>query len=928
MAVNIGPKIGIEGEAQYRKELNNIIQQSKTLASEMKTVTAAFGTNDKSQEALTAQTKVLTKQIETQQQRVDKLSKGLADATQKFGQADTKTLKWQQAVNDATAELNRMKNQLSTLENGVEDTGDALEQAGDQAAGFGDVLKANVVGQFIVDGVKQLASAAKDMAGDFLEAAASVKAQTSQFSQTFKEFSGEASQAISRVADESGILDTRLNALGTQIFAFAKSSGGSTEESMQLMETALRAAADSAAYYDKSLEETTDTLQSFLKGNYENDAALGLSATETTRNAAAMEQFGKKFNDLTEIQKQQTLLQMVLDAQELSGAMGQASREADGWENVQGNLNEAWRQFSAAAGKPFLENLVPVIQEVTQSIMDMTNSVDWDAFGDAVSDAFQTAIKTGKELKPVLVGIGTAAASMGLASAAAGAKTALVSLLTSINPVVLGVTGLVAVMAAATAANIDYAKSAATIVETDAERNNRMKELRDSYESVREAASQQASADMAEIANAQRLYDELKDLATVNGEVSQANRSRAEFILSQLNSALGTEYQMTGNIIGNYREMDTAIKNLIETKQAEILLTAAEDAYAQAVQNKAEVEKNTAIAHMELVAQQNAADETRRELTKTIEEEQKSASYAMDEAYRNYVQNKINNLYIELEEEEKALAERQEAYDENQQLLNRYYADIEAYESAAAAAQQGNTDKVIWELDRQNAGFMTAKDVAAQSAQEQTRILSQQYATALTELYLYAKNFEQGTKGYTAQGLSTLAQFAIDAGEEAKQAGVNIDENLSQQLSAVVAQSATWGADMISGLSAGIRSKIGVLAESVKTAANTIYSRMHFSRPDVGPLRDYETWMPDMMAGMAKGITQNAWRLEEALNAATGNLQANVNVASLPQTRSAPAAAPSISIVVNAAPGMDENALAQAVARRIQSMTMRKEAVW
>ena len=68
------------------------------------------------------------------------------------------------------------------------------------------------------------------------------------------------------------------------------------------------AAADSAAYYDTSVEQAPESLQSFLKGNYANDAALGLSATEATRNAAAMELFGEKFKDLTEIQKQETQL--------------------------------------------------------------------------------------------------------------------------------------------------------------------------------------------------------------------------------------------------------------------------------------------------------------------------------------------------------------------------------------------------------------------------------------------------------------------------------------------------------------------------------------------------------------------------------------------------------------------------------------------
>ena len=45
MATNIGPKIGIEGEKEYRDALKNIIQQTKTLGSEMEAVAASFGKN-------------------------------------------------------------------------------------------------------------------------------------------------------------------------------------------------------------------------------------------------------------------------------------------------------------------------------------------------------------------------------------------------------------------------------------------------------------------------------------------------------------------------------------------------------------------------------------------------------------------------------------------------------------------------------------------------------------------------------------------------------------------------------------------------------------------------------------------------------------------------------------------------------------------
>lgn len=385
-ATNIGPKISVEGEAEYRRQMTQIIAQQKALTAELKATVSGFAADATAQEKARASGAVLQKEIANLSEALKQQQGQLDKAVAKYGENSKQALAYKAAVYNTTAQINDLKNELDGAGNALDDTADAMDNASQSGLKFGDIIKANVISDFVVDGIKELASVAKDLSASFVQAAADVRAETAQFSQTFGDLAGDATAAIQNVADTANTLPTLLQPAATSIYAFARSSGATTAEAMDLMSKSMQVAVDSAAYYDKTLSETTDTLQSFLKGNYENDAALGVSATETTRNAQAMEMFGKKFNDLTEIQKQQTLLQMVIDAQELSGAMGQASREADSWSNVQGNLNEAWRQFSATQGQAMLDALIPAVQEVTSLLVGLTDGSL--TAGEALQQAF------------------------------------------------------------------------------------------------------------------------------------------------------------------------------------------------------------------------------------------------------------------------------------------------------------------------------------------------------------------------------------------------------------------------------------------------------------------------------------------------------------------------------------------------------------
>ncbi len=181
MAYDIGPKIGIEGEAEFRKQINNITQTMRTLGTEMKAVSSEFIGNENSMEAYTAKTDVLNKQIDTQKQKLDLLQQGLQAAANKYGEADSKTQRWQQAVNTATADLNKLEAELRSnnsamdaLANDTEDAAgstDKLSEAMEDAADNTGILSKGfdaatvAVGNLVAKGIETAVSAIIDMVG-------------------------------------------------------------------------------------------------------------------------------------------------------------------------------------------------------------------------------------------------------------------------------------------------------------------------------------------------------------------------------------------------------------------------------------------------------------------------------------------------------------------------------------------------------------------------------------------------------------------------------------------------------------------------------------------------------------------------------------------------------------------------------------------
>ena len=413
-------KLQVE-QGQLASEMNKVTSQFELQESALSSNSSEAERNAIAQQKIGAQSEIVSKQISN-------LEKQLALTKSEYGENSIE-------ANKMEAELNQAKTALNNLNNEMDETKSSADGAQDGMKAMSDTIRAEAL-QATSEKLANISQKIFEVGTESMSAAAQLQASNAQFSTVFGDMENAAKDALNKIGEEMDIVPERLQGSFTQMASFAKTSGMDTAQALDLTTRATRAAADGAAFYDKSIEEVTENLQSFLKGNYENDAALGISATETTRNAAANKLYGKSFNELSEAQKQLTLLQMVEDGNELSGALGQAARESDGLENVLGNLSQSGTNALAAIGQPILEMLIPVFQSLADIVSQLaTWFTNLSSPIKEVVIIFTGILAVVGMLLPVFLGLQVAAAAMG---------TTVVGMITAFLPIVGIIVGIVA----------------------------------------------------------------------------------------------------------------------------------------------------------------------------------------------------------------------------------------------------------------------------------------------------------------------------------------------------------------------------------------------------------------------------------------------------------------------------------------------------
>lgn len=276
MAVNIGPRIGVDGEREYRNQINQIIQQSKTLESQMKLVASQFTATTSAEEKTAKTAAVLTKQIDTQRERVKLLAEQTGKAAAKYGEADSRTQKWQQALNEAQASLNEMQNKLRDTTSEMRDMDDAMDDGAKKALSFGDVLKANLASDAIVSGVKAMASAIKeagaaiiDLGKQSIQGFAEQQQLIGGVDTLFKESSAQVQRYANEAYKTAGLSANQYMETVTSFSAsLLQSLGGDTKAAAEKADQAITDMSDNANKMGTDMQSIQNAYQGFAKANY------------------------------------------------------------------------------------------------------------------------------------------------------------------------------------------------------------------------------------------------------------------------------------------------------------------------------------------------------------------------------------------------------------------------------------------------------------------------------------------------------------------------------------------------------------------------------------------------------------------------------------------------------------------------------------
>lgn len=426
-----GGTIKLEGESQYRKAISQISAELKVMGSEMSKVTAEFGKNNTSTEALLKTNENLTNKINKQKEKIDILKSALTEASEKYGENDKKTLNWQNSLNKAESELILMQKELEKNtkilgenaeelkenSNNLKDFGEQSDESGKKVLSLGDIIKANLISDAIKSGLSSMVNSVKQFGSMLIGVGKQALESYSDYEQLsggvetlFKDSSDVVKSYASNAYKTAGMSANEYMETVTSFSAsLLQSLNKDTAKSAEVADMAITDMSDNANKMGTSMESIQNAYQGFAKQNYTmlDNLKLGYGGTQEEmqrllKDATAISGIEYNIDNLSDVYQAIHVIQGEL------GITGTTAKEAS--TTIQGSissLKSAWSNMLTGIADDNAD-FGTLVTNLNDSLITALNNIlpRIDVILSGVSELIVTGAN---EILPNLINIGISA---------------------------------------------------------------------------------------------------------------------------------------------------------------------------------------------------------------------------------------------------------------------------------------------------------------------------------------------------------------------------------------------------------------------------------------------------------------------------------------------------------------------------------------
>lgn len=578
---------------------------------------------------------------------------------------------------------------------------------------------------------------------------------------------------------------------------------------------------------------------------------LGLSLTDSEGNMKSLDEvmgdLHKAFSGMSETQQTANakaiagaeamtgLLAIVNAAPEDYAKLTAAVRDSEGAaksmadtmnDTVEGQLTLLKSQVEGIQIQIY-DELVPALRDGVSEFSEALKAVDWKEVGADLgrlaakaAEFFVVVIRNAEGVADILKAVGSvllatfavnklvafATAIRGLyatfvtlrtaTEAATVAQTLLnaAQLATPIGLVMAAVAGLAAGLIYLMSKEKEYVELEADLTETEKAHIDKIHEQKKAYDELIASRDESVKGVQAEFDYLKELSDELDGLVDSSGAVKEADQERANFILTTLNEALGTEMQLVDGMIQGYADEKTAIEELMTTKRAEAVLRANEDAYNEAIRNR--FEATTELTQAEKMYSQNlekyraAQDAYKKAMVTTTEEYAKQKGYmgaAKDVAYK--LRQEQESLRQDYMKAGLALSETDKAYKDAQTVYSGYMSTIKNYEGVASAVVSKDSAKISEELKKLENKFLTHDTATRDMLEGQVEAYKSNLESIEYQIKHHAPGFTEEMRSSAEQMVKAAEQELAKLPPEAEKDMVSAGQKAARGLDSTKGES-------------------------------------------------------------------------------------------------------------------------------------------